>query len=212
MTSFASNQRPSSALAPGKKHERATRLTNNARLVALLGVLAAIGSIVRISTVGIAGVETVFIVIILGARVLGARFGFVLGVTTVGVSSLIMGSIGPWTIFQLIGVGLVGLGAGALPRASGWREIGMLATYGVMAAYLFGAFMNLWFWPFLVGADTSISYVAGAPLGENAARFGMFTLITSTLTWDTVRAVTTAVGIALVGRFVLGALRRTTNR
>jgi len=201
MTSFAAPQRP----------HRSTRLTHNARLVALLGVLAAIGSIVRISTVGIAGVETVFIVIILGARVLGARFGFVLGVATVAVSSLIMGSIGPWTVFQLIGVGLVGFGAGALPRASGRREIGMLATYGVVAAYLFGAFMNLWFWPFLVGADTSISFIPGAPLGDNAARFGMFTLITSTLTWDTVRAVTTAVGIALVGRFALGALRRTTN-
>lgn len=196
---------------------RPSRLTHNARLVAMLGVLAAIGSVVRISTVGIAGVETVFIVVILGARVLGARFGALLGIATIAVSSLLMGSIGPWTPLQLIGVGLVGLGAGALPRASGlfvgnWREIGMLATYGVIASYLFGAFMNLWFWPFLTGTDTSISFVAGAPFADNATRFGMFTLITSTLTWDTVRAVTTAVGIILIGRFILGALRRTTNR
>lgn len=188
------------------------RLTANARLVALLGVLAAIGSILRVTTVGIAGVETVFIVVILGARVLGARLGFVLGVTTIAVSSLIIGGFGPWTLFQLVGVGLVGLGAGALPRLRGWRELTMLSVYGVLAAYLFGAFMNLWFWPFLVGANTSISYVPGAPFSENAARFGLFTLVTSTLTWDTVRAITTAVGIALIGRFVLGALRRTTNR
>jgi hypothetical protein len=32
--------------------------------------------------------------------------------------------------------------------------------------------------------------------------------VTSTSTWDTVRAVTTAVGIALVGQFMLRALRR----
>jgi energy-coupling factor transport system ATP-binding protein len=201
----------SHALRPAGRNAPA-RITSNARLVALLGVLAAIGSVLRITTLGIAGVETVFIVVILGARVLGARLGFVLGVTTIAVSSLILGGFGPWTLFQLIGVGLVGLGAGALPRLRGWRELTMLAIYGVTVAYLFGAFMNLWFWPFLVGANTSISFVPGAPLNENIARFGLFTLITSTLTWDTIRAFTTALGIALVGRFVLGALRRTTNR
>jgi len=201
-----------SSVTTAQMASRQGRLNSNARLVALLGVLAAIGSILRVTTVGIAGVETVFIVVILGARILGARLGFVLGLATIAVSSLLLGSFGPWTPFQLAGVGLVGLGAGLLPRWSGWREIAVLATYGVVAAYLFGAFMNLWFWPFLVGADTSISYVPGAPFVANAARFGLFTLITSTLTWDTVRAVTTAVGIALVGRFVLGALRRSTNR
>ena len=190
----------------------AARLTSNARLVALLGVLAAIGSVLRVTTVGIAGVETVFIVVILGARILGARLGFILGVATIAVSSLIVGGFGPWTLFQLLGVGLVGLGAGLLPRAHGWREFTLLAAYGIIASYVFGAFMNLWFWPWLVGADTSISFAPGAGFIDNATRFGLFTLVTSTLTWDTVRAITTAVGIALVGRFVLGALRRTTNR
>lgn len=196
---------------PANSARTFTSRTFTARNVALLGVLAALGSIVRISTVGIAGVETVFIVIILGGRVLGPRFGFLLGVLTMAVSSVLMGGFGPWTPFQLLGVGLVGLGAGVLPSASGWRELMLLATYGVLAAYAFGAFMNLWFWPF-VTAGTSMSFVPGAPFGVNLSHFGLFTLITSTTTWDTVRAATTAIGIVAVGKFVLSALRRRVSR
>jgi hypothetical protein len=182
----------------------------SSRRVALLGVLAAVGSIVRIATVGIAGVETIFIVLILAGRAFGARFGFLLGLITIGVSSLIMGSIGPWTPFQMFAAAWVGAGAGLLPAKSlrGWREILLLATYGLIAAYLFGALMNLWFWPFAVGGGTSISYDPSAASGDNLARFGLYTLITSTLTWDTVRALTTVVGISVIGRYVLAALRR----
>ena len=68
--------------------------------------------------------------------------------------------------------------------------------------------MNLWFWPFGVGPETSISYLPSGSLTDNLGRFGIYTLVTSTLTWDTVRALTTVVGIAVVGRFVLRALRR----
>jgi hypothetical protein len=182
----------------------------SSRAIALLGVLAAVGSIIRISTVGIAGVETIFIVLILAGRVLGARFGFLLGLITVAVSSLVMGSLGPWTPFQMFACAWVGAGAGLLPlkKLRGWREIGLLASYGLIAAYVFGALMNMWFWPFAVGAGTSISYEAHASALENLSHFGLYTLITSTLTWDTVRAVTTVVGIVVVGRYVLRALRR----
>lgn len=184
----------------------------SSRSIALLGVLAAVGSIVRVTTVGIAGVETIFIVLILAGRVLGARFAFILGLVTVAVSSVVMGSIGPWTPFQMFACAWVGAGAGLLGMKNlrGWRELALLAAYGIVAAYLFGALMNLWFWPFAVGAGTSISYEAHASAVTNLSHFGLYTLITSTLTWDTVRALTTAIGIAVIGRYVLRALRRTT--
>ena len=198
---------PLLAIAVSLTLDRSLRVS---RAVALLGVLAAVGSIVRISTVGIAGVETIFIVLILVGRALGARFGFLLGLLTIAVSSVVMGSLGPWTPFQMFAAAWIGAGAGLLPwhRLRGWRELAMLASYGLVAAYLFGVLMNLWFWPFAVGAETSISFVAGAAPSENLARFGLYTLLTSTLTWDTVRALTTVVGIAAVGGFVLRALRR----
>lgn len=184
----------------------------SARSIALLGVLAAVGSIVRITTVGIAGVETIFIVLILAGRVLGARFAFLLGLVTVAVSTLIMGSIGPWTPFQMFACAWVGAGAGLLPwhRLRGWRELLMVSAYAIVAAYAFGAIMNLWFWPFAVGANTSISYEPGAGALTNLSHFGVYTLVTSTLTWDSVRALTSVIGICIVGPYVLRALRRIT--
>jgi hypothetical protein len=84
----------------------------------------------------------------------------------------------------------------------------MLVAYGIVASYAFGLLMNFWYWPFAVGMGTDISYEAGAPLGENLASFGVYSLVTSTLTWDTVRAITTTVGLLLVGPAALAALRR----
>ncbi|RZI94408.1 MAG: ECF transporter S component, partial [Microbacterium sp.] len=105
--------------------------------------------------------------------------------------------------------GWVAAGAGMLPRrVRGWTEIAMLCAYGIVSSYLFGLLLNMWFWPFAVGADTSISYVPGGWIGENLANFLVYSLVTSTATWDTLRAVTTVVGVLVVGRAVLSALRR----
>jgi hypothetical protein len=73
---------------------------------------------------------------------------------------------------------------------------------------LFGLLTNLWFWPFAVGAGTGISYEPGAPLGTNLSSFLLYSLVTSTAGWDTLRAITTIIGIAVVGSAILAALRR----
>ncbi|HSP53110.1 MAG TPA: ECF transporter S component [Cryobacterium sp.] len=180
-----------------------------AKTVALLGVLSAVGAAVRIAGTGVGGVEAVFILLILAGRAYGARFGFLLGLLTIAVSSVLWGGFGPWTPFQMFACGWVGAGAALLPRIRSARlEIAGLVAYGIAASYLFGLVMNLWFWPFAVGSGTDISYAADAPLGENLASFALYTLVTSTLTWDTVRAITTTVGIVLVGPAALAALRR----
>lgn len=185
------------------------RELSTARVIALLGVLTALGTAVRVAGAGIGGVELVFILLILAGRALGPRFGMLLGLTVIVFSSLFTGGIGPWTPFQMFACGWVAAGAGLLPAVrSRVGEVAVLAGYGVVAAYLFGLVANLWFWPFAVGFETSISYRPEAGLGENLASFWLYSLATSTLTWDTVRAITTAVGVALVGRPLLAALRR----
>lgn len=185
------------------------RQMHSATTVALLGVLAAVGAAVRIAGTGVGGIEAVFVVLILAGRAYGARFGFLLGMLTIALSSVLWGGIGPWTPFQVFACGWVAAGAGLLPRIRSRRwEIAMLVGYGIVASYAFGLIMNFWFWPFAVGGSTAISYDATGPLGQNLASFGLYSLITSTLTWDTVRAVTTTVGILLVGPAALAALRR----
>ncbi len=181
----------------------------SAHTVALLGVLAAVGSAVRLASTGVGGVEAVFILLILAGRAFGARFGMLLGAATIALSSALWGGIGPWTPFQIFACAWVGAGAGLLPRrVRGKAELWMLCGYGIVASYLFGLLTNLWFWPFAVGAGTGISYEPGAPLATNLSSFLLYTLVTSTAGWDTLRAVTTIIGIAVVGRAILAALRR----
>lgn len=92
----------------------------------------------------------------------------------------------------------------------------MLVAYGVFAAYAFGFLMNMWFWPFITGAtmgdNASLAYVPGGPIAENLHRFVVFMLLTSSLGWDTGRAITNAVAIAVLGPGVLAVMRRAVRR
>ncbi|KQM84419.1 ATP-binding cassette domain-containing protein [Agromyces sp. Leaf222] len=189
----------------------------SAHTLALLGTLAAIGAAVRIVGTGVGGVEAVFILLILAGRAFGPRFGLLLGLLTIALSTIVTGTFGPWTPFQMFACAWVGAGAGLLPRRFPGRrggrmprraEIAMLAVYGVLASYAFGLIMNLWFWPFAVGTGSGISYEAGAPLGQNLSSFLLYSLVTSSITWDTLRAVTTVIGLVVIGSAVLAAFRR----
>lgn len=181
-----------------------------AKALALLGGMAALASATRIATAGVAGFELVFLFVILGGVAYGPKFGFLLGALTITLSSLFFGGFGPWTAFQLFAVGWVGLGAGLIGRLrlTGNLRIALTAGYGVISSYLFGLVMNLWFWPFAVGPTSSISFEQGAPLGQNLTSFLLYTLTTSTLTWDSVRAVALALAIVAVGKPVLAVLAR----
>jgi energy-coupling factor transport system substrate-specific component len=183
----------------------------DARALAMLGVLSALGAAVRPLGAGTAGVETVFVLVVLGGRVFGAGFGFVLGSTTLLASALLTGGVGPWLPFQMLAASWVGLGAGLLPPIRGRVELPMLAGYSIVSSLAYGLAMNLSFWPYSVGLGTDVSYVAGAPLLENLQRFGVFTLVTS-IGWDIGRAITTVVLLIVVGPGVLGALRRAGRR
>lgn len=183
----------------------------DSRALAMLGVLAALGAAIRPFGAGAAGIETAFVLLVIGGRVFGPGFGLVLGGTTMFASALLTGGVGPWLPFQMLAAGWVGLGAGLLPRAGGWREIALLVAYAAVAAIGFGLAMNLWFWPFAVGIDGGLSYVAGAPISDNLGRFIAFSAVTS-LGWDIGRAVTTGALLILAGPSVLGALRRAARR
>ena len=183
------------------------------KALAMLGVLSAINAALRPLGAGTAGIETVFFLLVLAGRVFGPGFGFLLGSTSLFSSALLTAGVGPWLPFQMLAASWVGLGAGFLPcRVTGRAEIAMLAAYAAVSAYAYGFAMNMWFWPFSAAADTQLSYVAGAPLLSNLHRFVLFTVTTSSLGWDTGRAVTNGVAVAVLGAAVLGTLRRANRR
>ena len=183
--------------------------------LALLATLASLAAATRIATGGVGGFELIFVMVILGGRAFGARFGFLLGAMSIAASSLFFGGLGPWTAFQMFAVGWVGAGAGliasrarAMDARARRREVLALGFYAFFASYVFGLIMNLWFWPFATGPTSSISYDPAADLGQNLASFFFYSLASSTLTWDSVRALTTAIVILVIGQPVLSILRR----
>ncbi|TQL69530.1 energy-coupling factor transport system substrate-specific component [Nocardioides albertanoniae] len=187
------------------------------RMIALLGVLSAIEAVLRAVSAGTGGVELVFFMLILGGRVFGPAFGFVLGCTSLFVAALVTAGVGPWLPYQMLGAAWVAMGAGLLPRASGRWEVAMLAAYGIVASYAYGLLLNLQGWPLLTGvtvpgASGNLSYDPTAGLAENLVTFLRYTLVTSTSSWDTMRAITTAVAVALLGPAVLATLRRAARR
>ena len=182
----------------------------DARGIAVLGILAACGTALRIPSPGVAGFEPMFFLLVLAGRVYGAGFGFALGGLTLLTSAIATGGVGPWLPFQMLAAGWVGAGAGLLPRTPR-AERTLLAGYAAVACLLYGTVMNLWFWPFSAGSSTSISYVPGAPVWENVRHFIAFDLATS-LGFDIPRAVINAGLIFLVGAPVLVALRRAARR
>ena len=195
----------------------------DSKVLAMLGVLTAINAVMRGLSAGLAGIELVFFLLILGGRVFGAGFGFVLGCTSLFASALLTAGVGPWLPFQMLASAWVGMGAGLLPRrlfgrtVSGKAEIAMLVVYGIVAAYAFGLVMNMSSWPFTLGIEVpghtgGLSFVPGASLGENLHRFWVYTLLTSTGSWDTGRAITNTVALVVLGPAVLTTLRRAVRR
>ncbi|MFJ9699347.1 ECF transporter S component [Streptomyces fradiae] len=103
----------------------------DAKAVAMLGVLAAVGAALRPLGAGTAGLEPMFFLMVLSGRVLGPGFGFVLGAVTMFASALLTGGVGPWMPYQMLSMAWFTMGAGLLPGSgeartgrrgrTGWR-------------------------------------------------------------------------------------------
>jgi len=183
----------------------------DAKSIAMLGVLSAVIAALRPLGGGTAGIEPIWVVLILGGRALGPGFGFCLGAISLFASALLTGGVGPWLPFQMLAAAWVGLGAGLLPKAQGRRELILMAGYGAVACIAYGFLLNLWFWPFTAGLPEQVAFTAGATMGENLVAWLRFCLITS-LGYDIPRAALTVVLILVAGRPVLMALRRMSRK
>jgi energy-coupling factor transport system substrate-specific component len=185
----------------------------DAKAVAVLGVLAAIGGALRVLSAGTAGLEPLFFLLVVGGRVLGASKAFLFGCLTLLTGALLTGGVGPWLPFQMVGCGWVALGATLLPPVGKRAERWLLAAYGIVASLAYGALLNLWFWPFMTAgaAPASAGFVPGASVASNAQHYGVFYLATS-LGYDLPRAVLTAVLVVLAGPPVMAILRRAVRR
>jgi energy-coupling factor transport system substrate-specific component len=185
----------------------------NAKMAAILGMLTAVNAVLR-ALPGPAGFSAVFVLPILCGYAYGATFGFLLGALSLLASALIGGGVGPWLPYQMMTVGWVGLTAAWIPRLERWPrvEVAVLGASGLIWGFVFGAIMNIWFWPYLFQPQQVEMYWSpGMALGEVLQRYGVFYLLTS-LWWDVGRAVGNALLIGLLARPLLTLLRRFERR
>lgn len=187
---------------------------SRSKTVALLGVLVAIDATLRLVP-SLAGASPVFLLIMLVGMVFGASMGFQMGALTILLSGFLTGGIGPWLPFQMLGAGWIGMTAGWLPRIeSPRRRLVMLACFGGIWGLLFGALMNIWFWPFTApgaSADSSLYWNPGLSVGETLARYGRFYLVTS-LAFDAFRAAGNVILVLALGGPTLRLLERYRSR
>lgn len=192
----------------------------SAKSVALLGVLVSINSLLRFAEVAIpgpGGFTPIFLLIILSGYVFGGQIGFLMGTMTLFVSAIITGGVGPWLPYQMICAAWVGLSAPLVqplakllggPNSKG--ELLSLILFGVAWGFIYGAIMNIWFWPYSQG-DARYYWSAGISLSETLKRYAAFYLLTS-FVWDTFGAIGNAVLLGLFGAPVLRTLRRFRRR
>jgi energy-coupling factor transport system substrate-specific component len=189
----------------------------NTKTVALLGVLVALNSTLRyvdniLPLPG--GFSPIFLLIVLTGYVYSGRFGFLMGALTLLVSALITGGVGPWLPYQMFTAGWVGMTAplcrwlvrGHGSAAGSRREVIILANFAGGWGLLYGAIMNLWFWPFATGDPAQYWQPGITPL-DTLHRYALFYLATS-LVWDVALLVGNVVLTLALGAPILRGLRR----
>lgn len=185
----------------------------DARSIAMLGLLAGLGIGLRALGPATAGIEPTFVLVILAARVFGPGFGFTFGSVLIAASAVLTAGVGPWLPFQMLATAWLGLAVGLLPRAGagGRGEARLLALLSIPLAIVYGAVLNLSFWPLSTVLAPGVSYVAGDSPAANLGRYAVF-YVTTSLGWDLARGVFSVLILLLAGRSILATLRRAARR
>jgi energy-coupling factor transport system substrate-specific component len=132
------------------------------RVIALVATLAAMAALGRVAFAALPNVKPTTDIVLIAGYVLGGAPGFMVGATAALASNLFFGQ-GPWTPWQMVawgGVGLFGAGLGRLARA----ELGRLPLAAAcgLAGLGFGAVMNFGTWVTFSGDHTSAKLIAYA--------------------------------------------------
>jgi energy-coupling factor transport system substrate-specific component len=130
------------------------------RVLALVATLAALAALGRIAFAPLPNVKPMTDIVLISGFVLGGAPGFVVGAVGALASNLFFGQ-GPWTPWQMVAWGGVGVAGALLARLTSRRlgRIPLAAACGV-AGLAFGAVMNLHLWVTYSGDHTAAKLAA----------------------------------------------------
>ena len=109
----------------------------------LLAVMTAIAVVGRFLFAALPAFKPVTAIVVLTGIYMGPESGFLVGSLSAIISNLFFGQ-GPWTPFQMLSWGVIGLIAGLPLFRSLLRRRLPLAVYGVFAGMGYSAIMDIW--------------------------------------------------------------------
>ena len=180
-----------------------------AREIVLVAVMITLAVASRAAFFWIPQFKPIIAVIIIAGAAMGAQKGFVVGSLSALVSNFLFGQ-GPWTIFQMVAWGLIGMFAGLLfyraasenkmqpddeaPASVQRKKIYAMMVYGAVSCFvLHGAITDIW---------TVLSISDRPTLAE------LITVYSAGLIPDLVLAAATVIFIALGAGPILKKIRR----
>ncbi len=106
-------------------------------------VMVAVASAGRVVFNFLPQIQPVTAIVIIMGVYCGKQTGFLTGALCALVSNLFLGQ-GPWTPFQMLAWGLVGVLAAVLAQLPFFRRTWAVCIYGFLAGFLYGAVTDLW--------------------------------------------------------------------
>jgi prenyltransferase beta subunit len=146
-----------------------------AKLIAVIATLAALAALGRDAFAAIPDVKPITAIVLVSGVAFGPGPGFAVGALSALASNILLGE-GPWTPWQMLGWGLVGLAGAALGRLTARRMAPLaLALACAAAAELFNLVVDLYTW---TGSGSHTIAGFGVVLGS-AATFDLTHVIAS---------------------------------
>lgn len=116
----------------------------SAEELVLIAILSAIAAMSRIPFAPLPGIQPASFVVIMSALTFGKEIGFMVGSNVALISNIFLGH-GPWTPWQMFCWGIMGYVAGSLKDTRFMKSKLGSIIYGVVAGFLYGWIMNIWF-------------------------------------------------------------------
>ncbi len=112
------------------------------RRLVIVAVMTALSILGRFIFAALPAFKPITAIVIVTAIWMGPECGFMVGTLTALISNFYFGQ-GPWTPFQMLAWGFIGLTAGLLSKPLK-KSMVLLAIYGALSGVFYSCFMDIW--------------------------------------------------------------------
>ena len=170
--------------------------TVDAKEMASIATLSAIGGVARVPFVGIPGLQPTTFIVAVSGYVMGPVNGFMVGAMSAFISNFFLGQ-GPWTLWQMLGWGACGFFFGLLKKRESKLQNIVFITLCGLWGYIYGVILNMWY---------VVAYISPISLKTIVASFVL------SFSQDTIHAIGNVFFAAVFGRRFIRVLTRYNRR